>query len=99
MRITENQKDLCAKAGQTISNLDYLTKREEFQEFIANHRRHADVLAEQILEDDGISSDERERLRQLRKGILSVIDSPEQDMRACRTIIDGHYGPGGDPDE
>lgn len=98
MALTDSQKDLCAKAGQTISNLDFLTKREEFQEFIANHRRNADALAEQILDDDSISPEQRERLRQRRKGMLEVLDSPAEDMRVNRGIIDAYY-PGGDPEE
>lgn len=98
MKITESQKDLCAKAGETISNLDFLTKREEFKNFIAQFRRRAEELSEQILDDDAITSEERERLRQRRKGILEVIDSPEEDMRVNRGIIDSYYGPAGDPD-
>jgi hypothetical protein len=96
--MTDSQKDLCVKAGQTISNLDFLTKREEFQEFIANHRRNAEAIAERILDDDSLSPEERERLRQRRKGMLEVLDSPAEDMRVNRGIIDSYYGPGGDPD-
>ena len=98
MRITESQKDLCAKAGETISNLDFLTKREEFKNFVAQFRRRADELRDQILDDDAITSEERERLRQRRNGILEVIESPEEDMRVNRVIIDSYYGPAGDPD-
>lgn len=96
--MTESQKDLCAKAGQTISNLDFLLKREEFKNFIEQFRRRADELKNQILEDGPLSSEERESLRQRLRGILEVIESPEEDMRVNRGIIDSYYGAGGDPD-
>ena len=49
MNITESQKDLCAKAGETISNLDFLTKREEFKNFIAQFRSTAEDAARNAL--------------------------------------------------
>ena len=52
-------------------------------------------MARSILEDDELSDLERERLRQRRKGILEVLDSPEQDMKINRKIVDGIY-PGGE---
>jgi hypothetical protein len=30
--------------------------------------------------------------------MLEVLDSPAEDMRVNRGIIDSYYGPGGDPD-
>lgn len=92
MILSESQKDTCINAGRIISNLDFLTHREEFQEFIAQFQRRADEMAEQILESDNLSPDERERLRQRRKGILEVILSPDEDMRANRNILDQYHG-------
>lgn len=97
--MTQSQKDLCANAGQRISNLDFLTKREEFKEFINQFRVVAEELAKVILNEDNINAQERERMRQRRIGILDVIDSPEIDMRANRGILDSFFGPGGNPDE
>lgn len=92
MTMTGAQKDLCVKAGETISNLDFLTKREEFRSFVDQFRRRAEELAYSILDDDALTADERERLRQRRKGILEVINSPDEDMRANRNLIDSFYG-------
>ena len=96
--ITPEQRQTAIEAGQTFSNLEFLTKREEFQEFIAKHRRIAEGLADQILNDDNLTHEERDALRHRRKGILEVIYSPAIDMLTARKITESIYGPGGGPD-
>lgn len=93
--ITTDDKDLCARAGQTISNLDFLLKREEFKEFIARHQATVDSMEQTILNDDSISHEEREKMRQIRLGMLEVITSPERTMIANRNVIESFYGSDG----
>ena len=63
----------CDGAFAQLSNLDFLEKRPEFQQFLARHRTAVAELERAILEDDSISPEERERLRMRRKGIMDVI--------------------------
>ena len=95
MTPTPSQREQAIKSGTLISDLDFLTKRREFQEFTDRWRDAAANIAREILENDDLSDLERERLRQRRKGILEVLDSPEQDMKINRKIVDGIY-PGGE---
>lgn len=97
MTPTPSQRDQATKSGALVSDLDFLTKRREFIEFTDRWRDVAADMARSILDDDELSDLERERLRQRRKGILEVLDSPEQDMKINRKIVDGIY-PGGEED-
>lgn len=92
--MTREITELCRKASETFSNLDFLTKRDEFREFIEIFERRAASIAEEILENDDISADEREKLRQIRKGILEVINFPAEEMAASRRVIASHFPDG-----
>lgn len=76
--LTSNQNEAISQAAKTVSNIDFLLGRVEFQEFFARFQRRSDELADRILHED-MPPDQREGLRQLRLGIREVLLSPEED--------------------
>ncbi len=94
-QLTDNQHEDLALAARTVSNIDFLLGREEFQEFLHKFRRRSAELEDRILNED-MPAETRERLRQLRLGILEVILSPEEDKTAnLRTLSQYGVTPGG----
>lgn len=78
------------KASRVIRDLDFLSKSEEFQRFMARFKEQADTLAESILHDE-MPHEEREALRHKRIGILEVLRSPNEDRQAQVSVL-AQYG-------
>lgn len=86
MILTEAQQDVCRKALEHASNIEYLLERDEFQEFMGRHRQRAKDLERSIL-NDPMSGEEREALRCLRLGLMEILDSPVNDLESCNKML------------
>jgi len=93
--LTQGQHEEMAQAAKTVSNIDFLLGRVEFQEFIEKFQRRSDELQDRILHED-MPADQREGLRQQRLGIREVLISLDEDKTAnLRTLSQFGITPGG----
>lgn len=74
-------------AAQTIANMEFLLKREEFVAYQERMRRMSDHLAEDILHNDTLTPVEREAKRNQRLGILECLKAPGDDIISCQNVI------------
>jgi hypothetical protein len=84
--LNQGQRDICARAGESISKCESLLKRPEFTEFMDRFKARADALALQILHDE-MPPEKREELRHIRIGILEVLAYPTEQISASRKIL------------
>lgn len=88
--LTDDERSACLDSFRAISAIEFLTKRPEFQTWLQGHREEVAKIEERILDDD-MPSEEREKLRQKRLGMLEVLNSPEDDMDSHVKNL-AHYG-------
>lgn len=83
----ERQKASLDEAYRRVSDTEFLVGREEFTRFMDLIRMWADALANEILHDD-MTGEERERRRQYRMGLLSVLSAPAEIIMTNRKVIE-----------
>lgn len=77
------------KSLQAIREIDGLTSTPEFQGFKQRVERKAEELAETVLEGN-VGSEEREKLRLQRIGLLSGLRMLVSDREGHASILRGH---------
>ena len=98
MTRTQSQQDSIDSAMKVIKTIDALAGNEDFQRFMERFTRRADQLALEILHND-MPTDEREKLRHCRLGILEVLLAPKEDREAQVRVLAGYGIQPGDPVE
>jgi hypothetical protein len=77
-----------AKAFEDADAIIALRKSSPFQSyFLRRLREKRDALSVQILEDDRIAPEEREKAREKRKAFNEVLAMMDEDMAACRKLV------------
>lgn len=90
-RRTPEQQASIDTAMQVVKTIDNLSKNDDFRLFMERFTRRSDALAQDILHDDSLSPDEREKLRHRRLGILEVLLAPKEDREAQVRVL-AQYG-------
>jgi len=88
---TQAQQDAIDTATQVVKTIDNLAESEDFRRFMERFSRRSDQLAEDILHDDSLTPDDREKLRNRRLGILEVLLAPKEDRDAQARVL-AQYG-------
>jgi hypothetical protein len=97
-RLTAPQRETCRNADRIIRNIDALAEFEPFRAFMARFQAESDDLAEKILHGE-MPSDEREKLRLRRLGILEVLKAPTRDRADAVMVLKNHGIKPGETDE
>jgi hypothetical protein len=84
---TQAQQDSIKTALSVIRGLDELAGNEHFRLFMKRFSDRADELAMDILHNDKITPEDREKTRNRRLGILDVLLSPSQDRAAQISVL------------
>jgi hypothetical protein len=84
------QQDAIDTALQVVRTIDALSANDDFRLFMERFTRRADALALEILHDDRLSAEDREKLRNRRLGILEVLLAPKEDREAQVRVLAGY---------
>ena len=87
----ERRKAALDEAYRRVSDTEFLVGREEFTRFMDLIRMRADALANEILHDE-MDDRERERRRQYRMGLLSVLSAPHEIINTNKALIEQSEG-------
>lgn len=90
LRLNEAQKQSCRDAELLIKANRELERSEAFQRLVSKCQREADALAQQILDDDTLTGEQREALRRQRKGIMAVLKTPAEEVKSAKQVLVSH---------
>lgn len=88
---TPEQQASIDTALEVVTTIDNLAKNQDFKRFMERFSRRSDALAQDILHDDDLTPEEREKLRHRRLGILEVLLAPREDREAQIRVL-SKYG-------
>ncbi len=92
-KLTPEQEQECARAEQTIRDIDTLAKNPEFRRFMERLDRETKKMADQVLEGDFETPVEREEMRLKRLGIVEALRIPKQDRQGSVSTLKTHGRP------
>ena len=83
----ERTKHTARISAEAVSEIDFLTRRPEFQRFMLKLEERRKRYAEAILGDESLSAEEREKLRQRHVELSDVLEWPERERQAHVSIL------------
>ena len=85
--MTDKTKEQCRVASQTIADIEFLSKREEFTNLMKRFKTRADELADEILHNDTLTDAARNQARHKRDGIMEVLETPKLILEGGRKFL------------
>lgn len=76
---------------QAVKTIDNLIGNDDFRRFMERFTRRSDQLADDVLHDDSLSKKKREKLRNIRLGLLEILLAPDEDRKAQVRVL-AQYG-------
>jgi hypothetical protein len=83
--------EVARASAEAVSAIDFLVKQEPFQQFLAYFENRSKQLADDILNNNSLTDQERENLRQQRIALVEVLSWPK-DQREAHVRVLSQYG-------